>query len=164
LRSADPLLPLFTDSCMSRGSSSCYTKGEADVPQGLNSLLKNSFRSPAFPSAAKAVADFAGLTARLEAAPFQSGRTTRVFQHTAKPACLLVLGGTAEAVPFPNPIYEMALPCAFSVAKSSKQGAVAEMPCGAAAGAVGLGILRLRRSIREANRPAPLRMTELQTI
>src|SRR5205807_7642549 len=32
-------------------------------------------------SAAKAAADFAGLTARLEAAPFQSSRTTRVFQQ-----------------------------------------------------------------------------------
>jgi hypothetical protein len=35
-------------------------------------LLKNSFQRSQLPSAAKAATDFAALTARLEAAPFQN--------------------------------------------------------------------------------------------
>src|SRR5271166_2922414 len=40
--------------------------------------------------------------------PFQSCINIRVFQQTVKPSLLLALGGRAEAVPYPQTIYEMA--------------------------------------------------------
>jgi len=48
-----------------------------------DSLMENSLRSPAFPSAAKAATDLAGVAARLEAAPFQNETTPRVLQQSA---------------------------------------------------------------------------------
>jgi hypothetical protein len=62
-----------------------YFRGVAVHLAQSNRLLKNCFRGPQSPSAAEqAATDFAALTARLEAAPFQNMNDIRVFQRPAK--------------------------------------------------------------------------------
>jgi hypothetical protein len=48
-------------------------------------LRKNCFSRQRFTSAAKAASEYAALTARLEAAPFQNSGEIRVFPQPAKP-------------------------------------------------------------------------------
>jgi len=55
---------------------------KGDNSERLFSLLKKWHCRPKVPSAAEAEIDFVALTARLEAAPFQSKIKSKVFQQT----------------------------------------------------------------------------------
>jgi hypothetical protein len=69
-------------------------------------LLKNSWRGPQSPSAAKAVAENKPIIAAVNRCATQKQEQNRVFQNSVMPAFLLAHGGTAEAVPFPKRISE----------------------------------------------------------
>jgi hypothetical protein len=62
------------------------------------------------PPATKACVDFAALTARLEAAPFQNKIKTGVFQQTVKPVLICGTYGATEAAPFQNKIKTRVFP------------------------------------------------------
>jgi len=68
-------------------------------------LLKNSWRAPQSPSTAKAVAENRLVIAAVNRCATKKEEQNRVFQHSVKPAFFRALNGTAEAVPYPKPIY-----------------------------------------------------------
>jgi len=69
-------------------------------------LLKNSWRAPQSPSAAKAVVESKPVIAAVNRCATQKQEQNRVFQHSVKPAFSQAQNGTSEAVPYPKPIYE----------------------------------------------------------
>jgi hypothetical protein len=66
-------------------------------------LLKNSWRAPQSPPAAKAVTENKPVIAAVNRCATQKQEQNLVFQHSVKPAFFQALNGTVETVPCPKP-------------------------------------------------------------
>jgi hypothetical protein len=67
-------------------------------------LLKNSWRAPQSPSAAKAVIENMPVIAAVNRCATQKQEQNRVFQQSVKARILSALSGTAEAERYPKPL------------------------------------------------------------
>jgi hypothetical protein len=98
---SSPALFIESAGLVSVAFSQLVQAAPSAVPQGLNRVLKNSWRAPQSPSAAKAVAENSQYRSG-EPLRHPKAKTESSFSAICKARIFIGTNGKAEAVPYPN--------------------------------------------------------------